>query len=155
MVSWIYNELYINDWLKKITFCYCAPYFTLLSQGSLGLMSCPVTAALTPASSHTSVHFARRSSPAATTCPNTPRSTAAPGPAGLSEPRCDTFRTPKTLLTPTSLPQFWPGHSGNSLRTFGAPLAGLSEDSGGQAAVLSPQCSLLSFLFSVPFHLSL
>lgn len=63
----------------------------LVSPGSPAPTNCLVTAALTRASSLTSAHCVRRSLPAATTSPNTQRSTAAPGPAGLSEPPCDTL----------------------------------------------------------------
>lgn len=72
-----------------------------VSPGSPDQTNCPVTAALTLASSRTSAHCARRSSPAAITYPNTRRSTAAPGPAGLSEPTCDTFSWPTTCPVPT------------------------------------------------------
>lgn len=59
------------------------------SPGSLALMNCLATVALTPASNRTSARCAKRSLPAATTYPNTPRSTAAPGPAGSSGLPCD------------------------------------------------------------------
>lgn len=81
-----------------------------LSSGSPGLTSCLVTAALTLASSRTSARCARRSSPAATTCPNTRRSTAAPGPAELSEPLCDTFSCPLN----SDLHPAWPGSGPSS-----------------------------------------
>ncbi len=75
-------------------FCFVLP-------GSPDLTNCLVTAALTLASSHMSAHCARRSLPAVTIYPNTRRSTAAPGPAGLSEPPCDTLIKPKPCPAPT------------------------------------------------------
>lgn len=67
----------------------------LVLPGSPVRTSCLATAARTPASSRTSVRSARRSLPAVTTCPNTPRFTAAPGPVGLSEPPCDPLSWPR------------------------------------------------------------
>lgn len=99
----------------------------LVSPGSPDLTNCLVTAALTPASSRTSAHCARRSSPAVITYPNTRRSTAAPGPAGLSEPLCDTLSWPKPCPAPTQ-PVFDWGWVWVSLRTFGASQAELSEE---------------------------
>lgn len=67
-----------------------------MSPGSLDLTSCLVTAGLTPESSRTSARCAIRSSPAVITCPNTLRSTAAPGPARLSDRPFDTFVRPQS-----------------------------------------------------------
>ena len=97
--------------------CDCSPHTpptALVSTGSPDLTNSPVTVALTPASSHTSARCVKKSLPAATTYPNTRRSTVAPGPAGLSEPPCDTFNWPKpcpALPPPTLSAQagFWPG----------------------------------------------
>lgn len=124
----------------------------LLPQGSLVLTSCLATAALTLASSPTSVPSARRSSPAVTTCPNTPRFTAVPGPAGLSEPPCEPLKWPRTVVTPAGPTQFWPGHSGNSLRAFGRRT--WQDSSQSSLLCLSPLFPSLPS-FSLPLHPSL
>lgn len=131
----------------------------LVSLGSPDLTNYPVTAALTPASSRTSVRCARRSSPAVTTYLNTRRSTVAPGPAGLSEPLCDTLSWPKPLpcTRPPSYPDFDQAVEGgfqDSLRTFGASQAELSKE------ILRAGCcplivSSLSLLPAVYLSLSL
>lgn len=90
-----------------------------VSPGSPGPMSCPVTAAHTLASSRTSVRCVRRSSPAAITCPNTQRSTAAPDPTGLSELLCDSQLAPK--ICPASI--LAPSAGAPELRTLLDPVS--------------------------------
>lgn len=116
----------------------------LVSPGSPGPMSCLATAAHTLALSRTSVRCVRRSSPAAITCPNTQRSTAAPDPTGLSELLCDSQLAPK--ICPASIPA--PPAGAPELRTLWSSVDS-SDEIWEPAAVSS--AFLPSFLSSLPF----
>lgn len=68
--------------------------WSVLPAGSPARTSCPATAAPTPESSHTSASSARRSLPAAITCPNTSKSTAFREAAGQAALQTDCRELP-------------------------------------------------------------